>query len=950
METLRTPVFRRYDVVEKIGSGGMGTVYKARDTHLDRVVALKVLPPGLQEDEDALERFKREARALAHLKHPRVASVYDAHVEGGFPHLVMELVEGDTLEQLLKNRRSLTAEETARIGIDICEALEHIHTHRIVHRDVKSSNIIMEPRIGAVLADFGIALEASLPRISQGALGTPEYMSPEQAKGLELDGRSDLYSAGVVLFECLIGRTPFRRDGDSFASLMRLMKQLTDESVPPLRELRPEIPTWMADVVGRCLEKDPDRRFASAVELAGALREGLREAGALLLSEPSDGIARVADGASGTSDRAPATSDSASPNDAPVHGSSARGDRRNRPRAGRLRFIYSGAASDSDNGGVEDIPDEQHAPSSENPARRWIGDGGPAHARDALRAIRGKKDLLRRQEAMVISHLRPVQAVAFGSDGKRMASASDDGVVRIWQVSDGKLLHSLEQHEGSVSAVAFSPDGRYIASGDIFGKILLWDVATGRLVRTIDALTALVLALEFSPDGKCLASGGADRAVRLWNVRTGHLDDTVGWHLGYVLSAAFSPDGRRIATSGSDGQVLVWDVARKALSLQIQAHRGWAVGVDFSPDGQRIVSGGSDHLVNVWNAAQGSLEVALSGHCSGVMAAAFSPRGSIVASAGRDRTIRLWDVRSGKSVGRLDGHAGAVTALGFSADGRHLASGGDDRTARVWYLDHKAFGSRRPLRRMATWAAVAMFALAAVSGPLDVRQLDVGAAWSHLEEALPNLSGAALEGSFLSENRSADRKTAEVQSGEPADASVTPRRSSDNDTEHRSTDRKGSRPTLGNDRGLRDDDGRRPMATADGRPRATQLMDVPKLGVTLPTSPVEFPRDKLEVERFQPLYGGGSFVSDRPGWTIIVGSLRSLRGAKWLVKHYRELGFRSGIIAIPGGGAWEYLVGVGQFSDREGAEHAVARLRGKELPFRTQVDRLRWEYMTADRR
>lgn len=922
METSRTPVFRRYDILEKIGSGGMGAVYRARDTHLNRVVALKVLPPALQDDGDVLERFKREAHALARLKHPRVAAVFDAHVEGGFPHLVMELVEGDTLERHLKRRRRLTAEETARIGIDIAEALDHIHTHRIVHRDVKSSNIIMEPRIGAVLADFGIALEASLPRISQGALGTPEYMSPEQAQGRDVDGRSDLYGLGAVLFECLIGRTPFRRTGDSFASLMTLMKQVTEEPVPPLQELRADIPTWMADLVARCLEKDPDRRFATAVELSSALRAGLREAGARLLVEPT--IAADAVDPAAADDDGPLASDEAgwtsNDDDGPAandeHGQAARSpaDPR-RPR--RLRFVYSDRSKEAS-----------------------ASDGGDADLRksnadDTNLAFRIGRDPARRREMMVITHVRPVQSVAFGPEGRRMASASDDGIVRVWQVADGKLLHALEAHEGSVSAVTFSPDGRRIASGDIFGKICVWDAATGRLVRTIDALTALVMALAFSPDGKTLVSGGADRAVRLWNVRNGHLNDTVGWHLGYVLAAAFSPDGGRVATSGSDGQVLIWNRARKQISVRIQAHRGWAVGIDFSPDGKRLVSGGSDRKVNIWDAEQGTLVHELSGSTSGLMATVFSPNGRIVAGAGRDRIVRLWDAHSGRLVERLTGHAGAVTALAFSRSGRHLASGGDDRTARIWHLDRKRFASRRPLRRALSWSAAASLALVLLVGPLNFRQMDLNAAWTHIENALPNLSGAALEGSlFPRRNASETGDPSERQGGTQESDAIAQFPAL---PEVESGRRSAKIPSNRNER------------TRPATPRATELIGVKKPNDRLPAGSLDIPKH-LESEPFHPLYSPDGFVSSRAGWTIIVGSLRSLRGAKWLVEHYRDLGLRAGIIAVPAGGAWEYLIGVGQFPQREEAEHAARRLRGRELPFRTQVDRLRWEYVTAERR
>ncbi len=259
-ETIRTPVFNRYEVLDKIGSGGMGTVYKARDVHLDRWVALKVLPPGLQEHPETLERFKREARALARLKHPSVAAVYDANVESGFPYLVLEFVEGENLEQVLAERGPLEVQEVVRMGVELAEALDHIHQHHVVHRDIKTSNIIIGPEGRAVVADFGIALVATLPRISRGALGTPEYMSPEQADGKPLDGRADLYSFGVVLYECLTGTVPFDRDGESLAELTVMMQEIMEAPLPPLRTRRADVPAWLAAVVERCLAKKPEDR------------------------------------------------------------------------------------------------------------------------------------------------------------------------------------------------------------------------------------------------------------------------------------------------------------------------------------------------------------------------------------------------------------------------------------------------------------------------------------------------------------------------------------------------------------------------------------------------------------------------------------------------------------------------------------------------------------------
>ena len=271
-ETIRTPVFTRYELLEELGQGGMGAVYKARQKYVGRMVAFKVLPPALRNDAEALQRFEREASALGRLQHPNVVGVFDAGVEGGFPYLAMEYIEGKNLRQVLQEKGRLSVEAVARLGLEMADALDHIQQQGLVHRDVKPSNIILEPSGKAKLTDFGIAFAATLPRITQGAMGTPEFMSPEQADGKTLDIRSDLYSLGVVLYECLTGAVPFQRDGDSLTSLSQLLNKVLGEAAPRLQDRRPDAPAWLAEAVHRCMEKNPDDRFQTGAALAGVLR------------------------------------------------------------------------------------------------------------------------------------------------------------------------------------------------------------------------------------------------------------------------------------------------------------------------------------------------------------------------------------------------------------------------------------------------------------------------------------------------------------------------------------------------------------------------------------------------------------------------------------------------------------------------------------------------------
>ena len=272
-ETTRTPVFSRYELIEELGEGAFGAVYKARHRVMKRLVALKVLPPALRKDAETRERFEREAEALARLNHPHVVQIHDADIEQSFPYLAMEFVEGRDLRKVLQERKRLSVDEVIQLGVEMAQALNHVHSQGIVHRDVKPSNIMIGPDGHAKLTDFGIAFAATLPRITQGVLGTPEYMSPEQVEGRAVNGRSDLYSLGAVLYECLAGAVPFRRQGEGLTEMYALLKRIQEEPVPTIR--RADVPPWLADVLARCLAKEPGDRFPDGEALAKTLRVGL---------------------------------------------------------------------------------------------------------------------------------------------------------------------------------------------------------------------------------------------------------------------------------------------------------------------------------------------------------------------------------------------------------------------------------------------------------------------------------------------------------------------------------------------------------------------------------------------------------------------------------------------------------------------------------------------------
>ncbi|HHY47339.1 MAG TPA: Stk1 family PASTA domain-containing Ser/Thr kinase [Firmicutes bacterium] len=258
----------RYTILEKLGEGGMAEVYKARCSVLNRIVAVKVLRPQFAGDEDFVERFRREGQAAASLSHPNVVSIYDVGQDGDKHYIVMEYVRGLTLKEIIRREGALDPGIAAWIAREICYALEHAHRNNIVHRDIKPHNILVTHDGIVKVADFGIARAASTKTITETGtvIGTVSYFSPEQARGAPVSFQSDIYSLGVVLYEMLSGRVPFRGE-----SPIAIAIQHIQEVPAPVRAIRPEVPEGLERVVMKSLEKDPARRFKTAGDMARAL-------------------------------------------------------------------------------------------------------------------------------------------------------------------------------------------------------------------------------------------------------------------------------------------------------------------------------------------------------------------------------------------------------------------------------------------------------------------------------------------------------------------------------------------------------------------------------------------------------------------------------------------------------------------------------------------------------
>ena len=267
----------RYKIIEKIGFGGTAIVYKALDPKISRTLAIKVLREERCIDKDYRRRFLREAKAVGVLSHPNIVTIYDVGEVDNTPYIAMELLEGETLDEVMKSDEKIPLSSTLNWGIQLAEALSYAHDKGIIHRDIKPSNIVLSPDKSSIkMTDFGIAHldEADVTQHTQlgEVLGTPQYMSPEQVLGKPADARSDLFSAGVILYQLLTGQKPFQAD-----TLATLLFQIATENPEPIGQVAPNLPSALKQTIDKLLKKKPEKRFQSGADLKHALQTALND-------------------------------------------------------------------------------------------------------------------------------------------------------------------------------------------------------------------------------------------------------------------------------------------------------------------------------------------------------------------------------------------------------------------------------------------------------------------------------------------------------------------------------------------------------------------------------------------------------------------------------------------------------------------------------------------------